>query len=95
MNLLEREKEKKGVRAAKESTFMFGDKGDGRLGCPRDTAAVRTPTAPTHTHPLTSENKRTARTLSYLTLIWHRVRELGTHNACVVITKRNQNIALL
>lgn len=46
---------------------MFGDKGDGRLGFPSDTAALRTPTPPTpHTHPLTSENKRTATTLLYL-----------------------------
>jgi len=37
-----RERERKGVRAAKESTFLFGDKGDGRLGYPGDAAAVRT-----------------------------------------------------
>jgi len=30
------------VRAAKESTFLFGDKGDGRLGYPGDAAASRT-----------------------------------------------------
>ena len=30
------------MRGAKESTFLFGDKGDGRLGYPGDAAAVRT-----------------------------------------------------
>jgi hypothetical protein len=69
---------------------MFGDKGDGRLGYPGDTAAVRTATHP----PLTSENIRTATPLSYLTLIWRRVRELGTHSECAVKTKCNLNIPL-
>jgi hypothetical protein len=80
MNLLEREREK-GVRAAKESTFIFGDKGDGKLGYPRDTAAVRT-AAPPPPPPLTSENERTATPLCYLALIWHRTRELGAHSEC-------------
>ena len=30
------------MREAKESTFLLGDKGDGRLGYPGDAAALRT-----------------------------------------------------
>jgi hypothetical protein len=34
------------VREGKEITFLFGDKGDGRLGYPGDATAVRTCTSP-------------------------------------------------